>query len=172
MGWTFTYGQKRAALIAERCELREWARKDGVLVKDAVLAHCYRGGVFKGTFYAVHERTAFEPGKAPDVERWIEVTLMQCHNFPGEGRSWGYKDMEETMGPCEVSCPLGYLAMVPERTCPPDCKRCAEDSCSGLWARRWRERVRKYHAERKAKREQRKAERSAALAIQRTMRFP
>ena len=153
MGWLFTYGQKRAALIAERSKGQEWARSDGVLVKDAVLAHCYRGGVFKGTFYAVHERTVYVTDGPPDVERWIEVTLMQCHNYQGYGMSWGYKDMEETMGPNEVSCPLGYLAMVPERTCAADCANCAAGHCSRKWARDWRTRVRAYHAEHKAKRE-------------------
>ena len=168
MGWLFTYGSKRAELIAERCALREWTRSDGVLVKDAVLAHCYRGGVFKGTFYAVHERTVSEPDKAPDVERWIEVTLMQCHNYPGYGMSWGYKDMEETMGPCEVSCPLGYLDMVPEPKCAADCPK---DGHGHEWARLWRQRVRAYHAAKKVTRDQKAGERRAARAIRETMRF-
>lgn len=157
MGWTFTYGQKRAELISERSETREWDQKDGTHVKDVVLAHCYRGGVFSGVWYAVHERTRSKDAKVTDSERWIEVTLMQCHRYPDHGPSWGYKDMEESMGPCEVSCPLGYLDMVPERTCPPDCKGCAKDSCSGLWARKWRKNVREYHAKRAASRNKVKA---------------
>ena len=157
MGWTFSYGMKRAALIAERTATREWKGKDGVAVKDVVLASCYRGGVFKGTFYAVHERT-HTPKRGPSTsERWLEVTLMECHTYPEHGPSWGYKDMEESMGPCEVSCPLGYLEMVPEKKCPESCDGCAKDSCSGLWARRWRERVRAYHAEREAARTKAKA---------------
>jgi hypothetical protein len=146
MGWTFTYGQKRAELIAERTAAREWKGKDGVQIKDTVLAHCYRGGVFKGTFYAVHERTHTK-GKQVETERWIEVTLMQCHTYPEHGPSWGYKDMEESMGPCEVSCPLGYLEMVPEPKCAPDCPK---DGHGHVWARNWRELVRAYHAERGA----------------------
>lgn len=156
MGWTFTYGQKRAALIAERTRTQEWERKDGTAVKDVILAHCFRGGRFSGVFYAVHERTATLRGKS-ETERWLEVTLMQCHTYPEHGPSWGYKDMEESMGPCEVSCPLGYLDMVPEKKCAPNCEGCAKDSCSGLWARRWRERVRAYHAERTEARDKAKA---------------
>lgn len=153
MGWTFnTNGQRRAAMIAERAETREWKRKDGAAVKDVVLAHCFRGGRFSGVWYAVHERTATKRGMGVERERWLEVTLMKCN-----GGEWGYKDMEESMGPCEVSCPLGYLEMVPEKTCPEKCEGCAKDSCSGLWARRWRARVRAYHAERDAARVKAKA---------------
>lgn len=156
MGWTFTYGQKRAELIRERTTINEWDNKDGTHVKDVVLAHCYRGGVFKGTFYAVHERTIVKEAKETSKERWIEVTLMACHKYPDYGASWGYKDLEESMGPCEVSCPLGYLDMVPERTCKPDCEGCKKDSCSGMWARNWRAKVREYHATRAAAREKAK----------------
>lgn len=145
MGWLFTTGQKRASLISERSATNEWDNKDGSHVKDVVLAHCYRGGVFKGTFYAVHERTIAQEGKETSRERWIEVTLMACHK-EADGHSWGYKDMEESMGPCEVSCPLSYLDMVPEATCKPNCENCRQESCSGLWARNWRKNVREYHA--------------------------
>jgi hypothetical protein len=139
MGWTFGYGQRRAELIAERAATQEWEAKDGAKVRDEVLAHCFRGGAFSGTFYAVHERTATPKGGGkPERERWLEVTLMKCQNEPGYGPSWGYKDMEEHMGPGEVSCPLGYLAMVPEPTCAPDCKGCAQNSCGNKWARDWR----------------------------------
>jgi hypothetical protein len=144
MGWTFTDGQKRAELIAERAQTREWAReKTGERVKDVVLAHCFRGGRFSGTFYAVHERTVRDGGKETERERWIEVTLMKCY-----GGSWGYKDMEETMGPCEISCPLGYLDMVPEPQCTADCPK---DGHGHVWARNWRGRA--YHAERAAQRQ-------------------
>jgi hypothetical protein len=151
MGWSFGQGQKKAELIRERTTAQEWKAKDGTKVKDVILAHCYRGGRFSGVFYAVHERTRTLKG-ASETERWLEVTLMKC-----SGGDWGYKDMEESMGPCEVSCPLGYLEMVPEKKCPEKCEGCAKDSCSGLWARRWRERVRAYHAERDAARTKAKA---------------
>lgn len=154
MGWTFTFGQKRAELIAERTAKRDWKRTDGIKVKDVVLAHCFRGGVFKGTFYAVHERTKTKRGEEPKVERWIEVTLMQCHTYPEHGPSWGYKDMEESMGPSEVSCPLSYLAMVPEPKCTKDCPK---EEHSHNWTLNWRARVRAYHAEREAVRVKAKA---------------
>ena len=52
----------------------------------------------------------------------------------GGDRSWGYKDLCESMGPVEVTCPLAYLALVPQ--------------ADGAFAGPWRERVRAYHAKR------------------------
>ena len=46
---------------------------------------------------------------------------------------WGYKDMEERVGPCYYSCPLAYLDMVPT----------ANEG--------WRNRVREYHERRKTR---------------------
>jgi hypothetical protein len=151
MGWLFTYGQRRAEVIASRLKPHEWDGEHGVRVRDTVLAHCFRGGAFKGTFYAVHERTTEKAG-AENSERWIEVTLMACRTEPGYGPSWGYKDMEASMGPCEVSCPLGYLDMVPAPVCEAGCDACAKDRCSREWERAWRRRVREYHAARAAQR--------------------
>lgn len=50
---------------------------------------------------------------------------------------WGYKDLDETMGPCEVSCPLAFLDMVPD---------------PGSYATEWRARVRAWHSAQKIKR--------------------
>lgn len=140
MGWLYGW-RKKADIIERRIMPHEWDGNDGARIKDTVIAHCYRGGTFSGVFYAVHERTTKRKGKT-ETERWLEVTLMKCI-----GGDWGYKDMEESMGPCEVSCPLGYLEMVPEPKCAPDCPT---EGHGHVWARNWRERVRAYHAERGA----------------------
>ena len=47
---------------------------------------------------------------------------------------WGYKDLDESCGPSDVSCPLSYLDMVP----------CSE----GPYAAPWRERVKAHHSKR------------------------
>jgi hypothetical protein len=60
---------------------------------------------------------------------FIGCDLMATH-----GGDWGYKDMEESMGPCYYTCPLGFLAMAPV----------ASES--------WREQVRAYHAKHAAAR--------------------
>ena len=54
----------------------------------------------------------------------------------GKNEGWGYKDMSEFCGPVEVNCPLSFLAKASEPT---------------GYAIEWREKVRQYHAKRKAK---------------------
>lgn len=73
------------------------------------------------------------------VPQCIELALItryrEC-NTPGKERDseWIYKPIDETMGPCEVDCPLSLLNAV---QCP-----------DSEYARKWREEVRKYHKQR------------------------
>lgn len=48
---------------------------------------------------------------------------------------WGYKDMDENMGPCEVDCPESVIA--------------AAGPTEHEWALAWRAKVASYHTERK-----------------------
>jgi hypothetical protein len=163
MGWTFEYGQTLRGLIADRAETQDWDTGPHH-VHDVVLKHCYRGGSFAGTFYAVHERTITCNGAPWKIERWLEVTQMRHNRYRGQSE-WGYSDAEERSGPSTgFSCPLSYLDMVPEPTCPPGCPACAEDRCGNAWARRWRQRVRAYHAEKARKRALRVASRTVLVA--------
>jgi hypothetical protein len=73
----------------------------------------------------------------------IELSLISRYrecNAPGKERAseWVYKPMDETMGPCEVDCPLSLLDMVP---CP-----------DSDYARKWREEVREFHSKGSASR--------------------
>lgn len=108
MGWTYPHGVNRKQLIAQRVE--GWERATGeMLVKSTCLKHCYRGGVFSGVLWSVWERTFTNDDKeVQPTERWIQCDLLRC-----DQGSWGYKDMEESMGPYYFSCPLGYLDLVP-----------------------------------------------------------
>jgi hypothetical protein len=54
-----------------------------------------------------------------------KIVLCLLDNQPGFG--WGYKDMTESMGPCEVDCPEVLLNQAPV-TC-----------------QSWRDKVRAYH---------------------------
>lgn len=56
------------------------------------------------------------------------------------GYGYGYKDMDETCGPCEVDCPLRLID--------------AADAPLNEWAREWREKVRAYHVTASKKRAQ------------------
>jgi hypothetical protein len=64
---------------------------------------------------------------------WIGLDLLQR----GRSDGWGYKDMDESAGPCAVDCPLSYLA--------------APHAEPVGFAAQWRERVRAYHARRRVK---------------------
>ena len=66
-------------------------------------------------------------------QHWIGLDLMQS----GRADGWGYKDMDESVGPTAVDCPLAYLA--------------APHAEPGGFAGPWRDRVRAYHAARRAK---------------------
>jgi hypothetical protein len=66
-------------------------------------------------------------------QHWIGLDLMQS----GRADGWGYKDQDESVGPCAVDCPLAYL----------DAPHAERDG----WAAQWRERVRAHHAARQAK---------------------
>ena len=66
-------------------------------------------------------------------QHWIGLDLMQS----GRADGWGYKDMDESAGPNACDCPLAYL----------DAPHAERDG----YAAQWRERVRAYHATRKAK---------------------
>ncbi|MBI2806110.1 MAG: hypothetical protein HYX68_14105 [Planctomycetes bacterium] len=110
MGWTYPFGSSRKDLIAERTEAREWKAGE-MLVKTTCLAKCFRGGSFSGVLWVVWERTFTIDGKeARPTERWIGCDMME---YAKQYEGWGYKDLDESMGPCSWSCPFGYLAMVP-----------------------------------------------------------
>lgn len=64
---------------------------------------------------------------------WIGLDLLQS----GRGDGWGYKDLDESVGPTACDCPLSYLA--------------APHADRDGWALQWRERVRAYHADRQAR---------------------
>lgn len=64
---------------------------------------------------------------------WIGLDLLQ-----GGGRTsgWGYKDMDESCGPCHYDCPISYLDKASEPT---------------GHAIEWRRKVRAHHAAKKAR---------------------
>lgn len=65
---------------------------------------------------------------------FIGLLLLECHDG-----CWGYKDMDESMGPYYYDCPLGFLERAPE---PP---YCPIDGHLGS-RRTWRDHVRDHHA--------------------------
>ena len=120
MGWTYGSWEPRE-------EIAKYLL--GQLNNDSyqVLAHSLVGN----HLWFVADRTKHIEGC---VDRSIGLCLLQGWR----GHGWGYKDLDEGCGPCEVDCPITYLTLAPEPT--------------NEYSRRWREDVRQYHAVRSAKR--------------------
>jgi hypothetical protein len=103
MGWLYGWN-RRKDLIEEltktkRNNLGEWR----------TLKRCYRGGDGSGVLWAV---VRFEYRGTNKHEDYI-ICYMMHYNRGIMGGTWGYKNIEETMGPCSYSCPISYLQMVP-----------------------------------------------------------
>ena len=88
--------------------------------------------------------------RAPSGEVSIGLNLMQSG---GKGCGWGTKELDESMGPYEVNCPLHFL----DKVSPPK-----------FGAAEWREAVRKYHAERAQRKTSRPAYAEGQLWTTRT----
>lgn len=117
MGWLFTQGFSKKELIADLIKPSKWAGGSMTTV-----AHCVRGNVL----WMVREIYSRYTGH---FERFIECDLLGSQ----KGYGWGYKDMDESMGPYYYSCPLPYL------------------TGTRVLNRGWRKAVREYHAVRTRK---------------------
>ena len=128
MGWLFTRDATRKDIIDRLTQNQE--NDDATWTN---IAKSVRGNVL----WVVRERILKSDGS---VCRYIICNLLQksVDNF-----GWGYKDMDESMGPCYYTCPLKYLDMVPEVTNAD-----------------WREEVRSHH-----KRHQQKVQTRRAIKV-------
>ena len=113
MGWFFG-SASRKDLIAE-------------LTNDTDTCHTIRKYTSGNTLWTVQE--VVKTG-----ERFIGCYLMQGRE--GSQCGWGYKPMDELVGPCETTCPPCFFDMVP---------------CPAGFAVEWRKRVLADHARRNQK---------------------
>lgn len=137
MGWMYQYQQVR--------DVKHHIEHNESLFTSSVPGHAYEvldSAIVGSTYYAAVRRTT------PDHAPYVFATVILFRN-PKSG--FGYKDMDESMGPNEVACPLRILAKLSP----------FEDMPGGLanrgYAAQWRESVRAYH---RAKAEQTKTARS------------
>lgn len=112
MGWTYSYG------CTEKSQIRDEILRDFRNASYTVLRHATVGNHL---WLAIDKRPA--DGSAP--QRAIVLCLLTKRDG-----IWGYKDMDETMGPYYYDCPLSLLALFPAPS--PD-------------AGAWRDQVRDYH---------------------------
>lgn len=96
MGWLFTQGQTRKALVDRLT--KEWLGDDGKYRR--CIEHSSNGN---HVLWAVWQ--------VGDDENSRSIACYLTKNDKGFG--WGYKGMSESMGPAYYGCPLRFLDMVP-----------------------------------------------------------
>ena len=135
MGWFYTNGSTKKSIIAERISFhstKNHAIKEGdaYYFEFNCLKHCYRGNNFSGILWTVWKITQKKISDDTQLSIRSYIGCDKLEYSRHDGGAWGYKPMDESMGPCYYSCPLGYLKMVP----------CVDKD--------WRMRVLDYHAHR------------------------
>jgi hypothetical protein len=120
VGWYYTYGATRASTVAELTEARTSANPDGTTRAFDTLRHCLRGNVL----WTLHRSMVVDDvGVVLDQKKWIGCYLLQRSSD-----GWGYKPMDEDMGPYYFTCPVSYL----DQADPPSTDN----------SREWRDKVR------------------------------
>lgn len=125
MGWLF-YAPSRASLIRDLTVSRSY--------EDGHRFETLKWTCVGNNLWAVQKNTR------PDG---TATTFVALYLMANSRHGWGYKDMDESVGPYHVNCPLSYLEGLSEPI--------------NDWSREWRENVRKYHADRQRQREYAKA---------------
>jgi len=120
VGWTFTHREKGISN-------KEWFQENVVGNSNEVLDMATVGGAFKGIAYsACRVKETGEVFAVVFLTQWV----------PNDYYNFGYKDIEESMGPAEDNCPkriFDLLEPLPEDR--------ADPTVEGNWAAQWRERV-------------------------------
>lgn len=102
MGWTFSPSWPTKSAMIAHCTSPEMMGD-----KMTTIAKAIRGNAL----WTVIEYTQ-DGGSYPKGSRAILCFLLESDVKRGGG--WGYKDMDESMGPCDLSCPIRFLDMVPD----------------------------------------------------------
>lgn len=129
MGWTWKY----ASAYKENGKVDQKAECDKLFTKEfTVLKSCMKGNVY----YAAVKKTAEDGTKIV----FAAVILTSLRNI--SGMNFGYKEMEESMGPVETKCPTSILNLLTKT--------------KSEFALSWREQCRNYNENEKEKRRKRK----------------
>lgn len=132
MGWLYGW-PSREDLIRHLTTSSSWKTDNGLTRETKTLHKTLRGN----TLWSVRSVTLSEDPEHPRLILCCDLLSTGGSKTDrwGNAPQWGYKDMDETVGPCEVTCPLKYLELVP----------CPEHG----YARDWRERVKQHHERRR-----------------------
>ncbi|MBK6744569.1 MAG: hypothetical protein IPG66_17045 [Hydrogenophilales bacterium] len=125
MGWSVTYDKSLAGLIEELTKTETQSDGSGW--------ECLRHATVGNVLWTVWEVTPATP--VPPKAYRPPYRFIGCHLLApgGKGFGWGYKGMDESVGPVYYTCPLAYLDLVPVASAA------------------WREQVRAWHAARNRK---------------------
>src|SRR5260370_40621778 len=84
--------------------------------KADTVKDCLSGGAKPTEYFPIAHKTVgnclwvvFEHNSEDRAARFIGLYLLEKQR----GYGWGYKPMDERMGPCELSCPLQFLDITP-----------------------------------------------------------
>lgn len=96
MGWLYSTRWTTRKAVMDHI-LEPWT--------DGTVAIAHAAKRFARTLYVVWEK--------PDGIRFIAIYLINSGKRAGDGEA-GYKDMDESMGPCEDECPVEFFDLVPD----------------------------------------------------------
>ena len=126
MGWSFRKGATKQMVIEDRLrpwdtvsDGGEWGSPNGTRHHSVVLAWRCVGD----SLWYVRETTTTAVDGTVTVLRWIGLSLLEASSY-----GWGWKSMDESMGPYDDSCPVEFLDMAPQP--------------KGEYAAKWRENIR------------------------------
>jgi hypothetical protein len=153
MGWLYGWDTNKQLRDHIRQELGGLLAPEDILGNDPARAVVQglagsKRGIVKDSLVAYGRRyyAAFQPGDGTVTIVMCLFNRMSDRGQPGTAE-WGYKDMDESCGPCDKDCPLTILEL-------------ATDPPPNEWAKTWRAEVRAYWAKR---REQLRAGKAVAV---------
>jgi len=100
MGWYHTQGASKKDIVNDIIHEYFFRNEEKGVTSNAE-RHCVRGNVL----WVLHEYS-YDSGK---IDKWIGCYLLRSD----KGYGWGYKPMDESVGPYYYSCPLSYLELAP-----------------------------------------------------------
>lgn len=131
MGWTFYTEQRQLTYTEERAEIERLCTFNSD-VRSTSLINASKVGT---TWYAalrienMDGSAVHDSSYIPNSDGSICIAAVFLTGYSEGG--WGYKDMEETMGPNEAKAPLGLLDLLSELKDP--------DSYAHAWRKRCRD---------------------------------
>jgi hypothetical protein len=125
MGWTSSYEWRTKKHVVEHVTSKSfWGENYTIMKQSLVGNHLWVLAKYHPT----------------ETDSKVFIGLFLLSYFKGD-EGYGYKDISEDMGPCEVSCPKSFII---------EAEKYGEGSNN--YAKEWRKKVLAYHEAKKAKR--------------------